>query len=90
MPAGRRGPKALFVPRSYGDAAARVRSRSFASERPELMRDSASTFTTAELERLLDWFQGLRLCHGDVPRDYELADKIAFELAKLRRPVEQP
>jgi hypothetical protein len=54
------------------------------------MGDYASKFTTAELERLLDWFQGLRLCHGDVPRDYALADKIAFELAKLRHPVEQP
>ena len=59
-------------------------------ERPELMADHGSTFTAAELKRLLDWFQGLRLCHGDVPRDYELADKIAFELAKPSRPVEQP
>ncbi|MFL5914967.1 MAG: hypothetical protein ACJ752_04935 [Gaiellaceae bacterium] len=48
------------------------------------MPDCANTLTVAELERLLDWFQGLRLCHGDVPRDYELADKIALELAKLR------
>jgi hypothetical protein len=49
-----------------------------------------ATFTATELERLLDWFQGIRLCRGDVPRDYELADKIAFELAQLRRPVEEP
>ena len=55
---------------------------------PSFNRVEDSTFTTAELERLLDWFRGLRLCHGDVPRDYELADKIAFELAKLRHPVE--
>jgi hypothetical protein len=54
------------------------------------MADYATTFSTAELQRLLDWFQGLRLCHGDVPRDYELADKIALELAMLRPPVEQP
>ena len=49
------------------------------------MPDYADTFTVAELERLLDWFQGLRACHGDVPRDHELADKVALELAKLRR-----
>ena len=55
------------------------------------MPDYADTFTLAELERLLDWFQGLRACHGDVPRDYELADKVALELAKRHRPlVEQP
>jgi hypothetical protein len=54
------------------------------------MPDYANTLTVAELERLLDWFQGLRLCHGDVPRDHELADKIALEVAKLRRPVERP
>jgi hypothetical protein len=54
------------------------------------MADYATTFSPAELQRLLDWFQGLRLCHGDVPRDYDLADRIAAELARLRRPVEQP
>lgn len=54
------------------------------------MADYASTFTAAELQRLLEWFQAFRLCHVDVPRDYELAGKIAFELAKLRRPVKQP
>jgi hypothetical protein len=54
------------------------------------MADYATTFNTTELQRLLDWFQGLRLCRGDVPRDYELADKIALELATLRPPVEQP
>lgn len=54
------------------------------------MDDYTTKFTEAELERLLDWFQELRLCHGDVPGDYVLSDKIAFELSKLRRPVEQP
>jgi hypothetical protein len=54
------------------------------------MGDFANTLTTAELNRLLDWFQALRLCHVDVPRDYELADKIGFEIAKRRHPVEQP
>lgn len=54
------------------------------------MADYASTFTAVELQRLLDWFQGLRLCHGDVPRDYELADKVTSELAKLRPLIEQP
>jgi hypothetical protein len=49
------------------------------------MPDYADTFTVVEFERLLDWFRGLRLCHGDVPRDYEFANKIALELAKLRR-----
>ena len=82
-------PRGSLFHTSYGEcAAARVRSFRFVSEGPDLMGDYASTFTTAELERLLDWFRGLRLCHGDVPRDYELADKIAFELAKLRHPVE--
>jgi hypothetical protein len=52
------------------------------------MPDYSNTFTVAELVRLLDWFQGLRVCHGDVPSDYALVDKIALELARLRRPVE--
>ena len=50
------------------------------------MADYANTFTAAELERLLDWFQELRLCRGEVPRDYGLADKIALELATLKPP----
>lgn len=54
------------------------------------MPDNANTFTVAELERLLDWFQGLRLCHGDIPRDHQLANKVVLELAKLERPVERP
>jgi hypothetical protein len=54
------------------------------------MPDYANSFTMVELERLLDWFEELRLCRADVPRDYELAEKVALELAKLRRPVEQP
>lgn len=54
------------------------------------MPDDPDSFTVVELERLLDWFRGLRLCRADVPRDYELAEKVARELAKLRHPVEQP
>lgn len=57
---------------------------------PEPMPDYANAFTVLELERLLDWFEGLRLCRADVPRDYELAEKLVLELARLRRPVEQP
>jgi hypothetical protein len=53
------------------------------------MPDYANTFTLVQLERLLDWFQGLRACGADVPQDHELADKIALELAKLGGPVEQ-
>lgn len=60
-------------------------------ERLEPVADHASTFSAADLQRLLDWYQGLRLCRGDVPRDHELADKIALELVRLRtRPAEQP
>ena len=54
------------------------------------MPEYANAFTVVELERLLDWFQRLRICRADVPRDYELGEKVARELAKLRRPVEQP
>lgn len=66
-------------------------SRTFAVPAfPELMPDYANAFTAVELERLLDWFQRLRICRADVPRDYELGDKVARELARLRRPVDQP
>jgi hypothetical protein len=41
-------------------------------------------FTTAELERMLDWYRTLPLCHDVVPRDDELARKIALKLAELR------
>lgn len=41
-------------------------------------------FTTVELERMLDWYRTLPLCHDVVPRDDELARKIAHTLAKLR------
>jgi hypothetical protein len=41
-------------------------------------------FTAAELERMLDWHPALPLCHDVVPRDHELADKIANPFAKLR------
>ena len=54
------------------------------------MPDYANAFTAVELERLLDWFQRLRICRADVPRDYELGEKVARELARLRRPVDQP
>lgn len=82
----------LLVPRSYGGyVAARNPSRTFAVPAfPELMSDYANAFTAVELERLLDWFQRLRICRADVPRDYELGDKVARELARLRRPVDQP
>jgi hypothetical protein len=44
----------------------------------------AHTFTISELERMLDWYRALPLCHDVVPRDDELADKIAIEIARLR------
>jgi hypothetical protein len=44
----------------------------------------AHIFTAAELERMLDWYRALPLCHDVVPRDDQLADKIALEIAKLR------
>jgi hypothetical protein len=44
----------------------------------------ADIFTASELERMLDWYRALPLCHDVVPRDNELADKIALvEIAKL-------
>jgi len=42
------------------------------------------TFTAADLERMLDWYRALPLCHDVVPRDDELADKIAVEISRLR------
>ncbi len=33
---------------------------------------------------MLDWYRALPVCHDVVPRDDELADRIALELAKLR------
>jgi hypothetical protein len=48
------------------------------------MTSDAQTFTASELERMLDWYRALPLCHDVVPRDDELADKIALEIAKLR------
>jgi len=45
---------------------------------------ASQTFTRAELERLLEWYRALPLCHDVVPRDDELGEKIAIELAKLR------
>jgi hypothetical protein len=48
------------------------------------MTSDAQTFTVAELERMLDWYRRLPLCHNVVPRDDELADKIALQIAKLR------
>jgi hypothetical protein len=45
---------------------------------------ASQTFTSAELERMLDWYRALPACHDIVPRDDELADKIAIELTKLR------
>jgi len=48
------------------------------------MTSDAQTFTAAELQRMLDWYRALGLCHDVVPRDNELADKIAREVAKVR------
>lgn len=45
---------------------------------------ASQTFTRAELERVLDWYRALPVCNDVVPRDDELADRIALELAKLR------
>jgi hypothetical protein len=45
------------------------------------MTSSDQMFTAAELERLLDWYRALPLCHDVVPRDDELADKIAHQIA---------
>jgi hypothetical protein len=49
------------------------------------MTPDVQTFTAAELERMLDWYRRLPLCHDVVPRDDELAEKIALRLAGLRR-----
>ena len=42
------------------------------------------TFTSVELERMLDWYRALPLCHDVVRADDELADKIALQIAKQR------
>jgi hypothetical protein len=42
------------------------------------------TFTATELERMLDWYRALPLCYEVDPRDDELADQVAVEIAKLR------
>jgi hypothetical protein len=49
-----------------------------------VMTCDAETFTVAELERMLDWYRRLPVCHNVVPRDDKLADKIALQIAKLR------
>jgi hypothetical protein len=49
-----------------------------------VMTSDPHTFTAAELERMLDWYRALPLCHDVVPRDDDLADKIAHQIAKLR------
>jgi hypothetical protein len=55
------------------------------------MTADAQTFTAAELARMLDWYRALPLCHDVVPRDDELADKIALQIAKLRaKPAGRP
>jgi hypothetical protein len=48
------------------------------------LTSDAHIFTAAELERMLDWYRALPLCHDFVPRDDELAVKIAVEVAELR------
>ena len=48
------------------------------------MTSDAQTFTVAELERLLDWYRRLPLCHNVVLCDDELADQVARQIAKLR------
>jgi hypothetical protein len=57
------------------------------------MTSDNQTFTPAELERMLDWYRALPVCHDVVPPDDELADKIAFQIAaervrRARRPSE--
>jgi hypothetical protein len=47
------------------------------------MIDDAQTFTAAELERILDWYRALPLCHNVVPADDELAHKVALQIVKL-------
>jgi hypothetical protein len=55
------------------------------------MTRDAHVFTVAELERMLDWYRALPHCHNVVPRDDDLADKIALQLAMLRtRPAGRP
>jgi hypothetical protein len=49
-----------------------------------VMTSEAQAFTAVELERMLDWYRRLPLCHNVVPRDDELADKIALQIAQPR------
>jgi hypothetical protein len=60
-----------------------VRGAERAFRRRDVTHD-AHIFTASELERMLDWYRALPLCHDVVPRDDELADKIALAIAKLR------
>jgi hypothetical protein len=48
------------------------------------MTFDGQTFTTAELERMLDWYRALPVCRDVVPRNDELADKIAHQIARQR------
>jgi hypothetical protein len=48
------------------------------------MTSDGQVFTAAELERMLDWYRALPWCHDVVPRDDELASKIALQIARLR------
>jgi hypothetical protein len=45
---------------------------------------ASQTFSRVELERMLEWYRALPVCHDVVSRDDELADRIALEIAKLR------
>jgi hypothetical protein len=59
-------------------------NRGLAESSVAVMTSDAQTFTAAELERMLDWYRRLPFCHNVVPRDDELAEKIALQIAKLR------
>jgi carbon monoxide dehydrogenase subunit G len=48
------------------------------------MTADAQTFTAAELERMLDWYRALPLCHNVVSADDELAHKVALQIGALR------
>ena len=50
------------------------------------MTSEVQAFTAAELARALDWYRLLPVCHDVSPRDDELAEKIAIQLAELSRP----
>ena len=49
------------------------------------MTSDGQMFAASELERMLDWYRALPWCHDVLPRDDELADKIARQIATLRR-----